>query len=642
MSGPEQRSLIVGTAGHIDHGKTALIKRLTGIDTDRLQEEKERGITIDLGFAYLDLPNGTRVGIVDVPGHERFIRNMLAGATGIDFVLMIIAADAGIMPQTSEHLQICQLLNIQKGLIVVTKKDLVDDDWLELMLPEIETAVVGTFLENGPIIPVSSVTGEGIPLLIETLERVLGSLQIKPDQKIFRMPIDRAFTIKGFGTVTTGTISSGTISVGDTVTILPGDTSGRVRTLQVHHENVDQAYAGQRTAVNLHGVEKQSITRGHVLCQQHSFRTTLMIDALVTVLPDAPHHLQHRSRVHFHCGTAEIMARVVPLEADRIDPGKSGYAQIRFEGPLALIADDRFVLRAETPLQTIAGGIVLVPDALKRNRLDPKGKITLASFEQATTHEKIQLFINLAGIKGTSIETLVTQTGERRENIVTVVRSDIEAGTIHAMDRDYGYLLGNDSLEQLIDSIVLKMGKILTSKRLRSGITREELRSSFPFLSLNAFSNVLEIMRQQGRIQQSEETFSLIDHKVQLKAEEQKTYERIKKVLETRAYNVPSLTDLIQDSHENRARIEPLVRMMIETRELVLIKPNLLFSAPLLHEIIEKVIHFFQLNPIMTIADVKTLFGFSRKLAIPLLEYLDSEKITERKDDARILRVRQG
>jgi len=353
------KQIILGTAGHIDHGKTSLIKALTGIETDRLKEEKQRGITIELGFAHFNLPGGQALGIVDVPGHEKFVKNMVAGATGIDIVALVIAADEGVMPQTKEHLEICQLLKIQHGLVVLTKIDMVESDWLELVKEDVSEYLSETFLSEAPMVEVSSVTGQGMEDLTDVLDKLAQEVPEKEVGHIFRVPVDRVFTMKGFGTVITGTGISGKIRVGDEITIYPQGVSTRIRGLQVHNKEENDVSAGLRTAVNLQGIEKAVIRRGDVLATKDSLRPTYMVDVDLDLLSSAPRKLKNRARVRFHSGTSEIMARVVLLERDEMKPGESCFAQIRLDEPTAVLRGDRYVLRSYSPVRAIGGGEVL-------------------------------------------------------------------------------------------------------------------------------------------------------------------------------------------------------------------------------------------------------------------------------------------
>jgi len=363
------KQIILGTAGHIDHGKTSLIKAISGTDTDRLKEEKERGITIELGFASLDLPDGQHLGIVDVPGHEKFVKNMVAGATGIDIVVMVIAADEGVMPQTREHMEICTLLGIQHGLIVMTKTDMVDEEWLELALEDIREFSQGTFLEEAPIMPVSSVTGDGIPELIGAINEIAGSIPQRPPSSLFRLPIDRVFTMKGFGTVITGTLVSGKISVGETIMVYPTGITSKVRGIQVHNLSAETAEAGQRTAINFQGLDKAAVKRGEVLSTPDALIASYMVDISFHYLASSKKPLKNRTLVRFHTGTSEVMGYLILLEQEELPPGQTVVAQLRLDSPVAIVKDDRFVIRSYSPVRTIGGGQVLNPIPQKHKRL---------------------------------------------------------------------------------------------------------------------------------------------------------------------------------------------------------------------------------------------------------------------------------
>ena len=363
------KQVILGTAGHIDHGKTTLIKGLTGIDTDRLKEEKERGITIELGFAHLSLPSGQVLGIVDVPGHEKFVKNMVAGATGIDIVALVIAADEGVMPQTREHLEICQLLRVKRGLVVLTKVDMVDQEWIELVKDDVSSFLAGTFLADAPILEVSAVTGKGLQELTDLLDAMVKEVPEREAGNFFRLPVDRVFTMKGFGTVITGTTMSGSIKTGDEVTVYPQGLESRIRGIQVHNMEVNEVSAGLRTAINLQGLEKEELQRGNVVATKDSLRQTRMVDVVFHLLASAPRKLKNRSIVRFHAGTAEIISTIVLLDRDELTPGQTCFAEIRLEEPTAVMSHDRYVLRSYSPVRTIGGGEILNALAQRKKRL---------------------------------------------------------------------------------------------------------------------------------------------------------------------------------------------------------------------------------------------------------------------------------
>jgi selenocysteine-specific elongation factor len=355
------KQIILGTAGHIDHGKTSLIRAVTGTDTDRLKEEKERGITIELGFAALDLPSGQHLGIVDVPGHEKFVKNMVAGATGIDIVAMVIAADEGVMPQTREHMEICTLLGIKHGLVVLTKIDMVDEEWLELVQEDVRDFTRGTFLEDSPMVPVSSVSGDGIPEFIAQLDELSQKIPVKPPSSIFRLPIDRVFTMKGFGTVITGTLVSGSINDGASIMVYPQGITSKIRGLQVHNQSVDSAEAGMRTAINFQGLEKAAIQRGEVLSSPDALKPSYMVDIDLNFLSSNPKPIKNRTLVRFHTGTSEILGNLILLDREELLAGDSTVAQLRLNSAVSLVKEDRFVIRSYSPIRTIGGGEVLNP-----------------------------------------------------------------------------------------------------------------------------------------------------------------------------------------------------------------------------------------------------------------------------------------
>jgi len=404
MSG--QKQVILGTAGHIDHGKTSLVKALTGVDTDRLKEEKERGITIELGFTFLDLPSGIRLGIIDVPGHERFVKHMVAGAWGIDFVALVVAADEGVMPQTREHLDICTLLKVKKGLVILTKIDLVDRELLELVTEEVKEVVKETFLKEAPILPVSSVTGEGIPELMSALDGLASQAEERSSEGLVRLPIDRVFVMKGFGSVVTGTMISGNLSVGETVEILPSKAQGKVRNIQVYSRPVERAVAGQRTAVNLQGVETSAIERGEVLVRPHTLSPTQVIDTYLEVLPSAQRPLKHRTHLRFHTGTALTTASVFLLDRDELVPGEAGWVQFRLDRPLVALPQDRFVIRTSSTIQTVGGGVILDTQPIKHKRFSPSVAESLMVLRDGTEEQILSLHIYRSGPGGVSLQEL--------------------------------------------------------------------------------------------------------------------------------------------------------------------------------------------------------------------------------------------
>jgi selenocysteine-specific elongation factor len=420
------KQIILGTAGHIDHGKTSLIKAMTGIDTDRLKEEKERGITIELGFASLDLPSGQHLGIVDVPGHEKFVKNMVAGATGIDIVVMVIAADEGVMPQTREHLEICTLLGVQFGMVALTKIDLVDEEWLELALDDVHEFVQGTFLENAPIAPVSSANGQGMPEFVKTLDELSQQIPDRTSSGLFRLPIDRVFTMKGFGTVITGTLISGRVKVGDTIMIYPSGINSKVRGIQVHNNSVTEAEAGMRTAINFQGLEKTSIQRGEVLAGPQTLKSNYMVDISLHFLSSNAKPIRNRTLVRFHTGTSEVLGNLILLDREELSPGENAVAQLRLNHPVALVKEDRFVIRSYSPIRTIGGGEIINPIPQKHKRMKSTIIEGLQNLNNQSTEEIISFHVNESGYQGISFSDLklVTNVPDKRRLFRQIRKTD--------------------------------------------------------------------------------------------------------------------------------------------------------------------------------------------------------------------------
>ena len=430
------KHLVMGTAGHVDHGKTALIKRLTGVDTDRLKEEKERGITIELGFASLTLPGGRTLGVVDVPGHERFVRNMVAGAAGIDLVVLVIAADEGVMPQTREHLHICTLLGIRKGFVALTKIDMVDEEWLELVREDVRMFLRGTFLEDAPVVPVSSLTGAGFPELLLIIGKTADEVEEGADVGLFRLPVDRVFTIKGFGTVVTGTLVSGKVGTGEEVEISPFGLRARVRGIQVHNRTVETAEAGQRTAINLQGIDREMVERGHVLTGPGSLTASQRLDCIYRHLSGAGRKLKNRTLVRFHTGTSEVMARMILLDRDELEPGEECCVQLVLEAPLAAVAGDRFVVRSYSPVTTIGGGVIVDPLPAKHKRSSAGVLREFQHLAGGEEEEKTAVILERAGIGGITEKLLVVRTGSRGRELRRRLEGMFSAKRAVLVDRD--------------------------------------------------------------------------------------------------------------------------------------------------------------------------------------------------------------
>ena len=636
------RSLIVGTAGHIDHGKSALVRALTGIDPDRLPEEKKRGITIDLGFADLEL-NDLRLGFVDVPGHERFIRNMLAGAHGIDLLALVIAADEGVMPQTREHFDICRLLGVRNGLMVITKKDLVDDEMLALVEDEARELVKGSFLEAAPVINVSARTGAGLDDLKSQLEQ-MGKL-VPPRSLDFamRLPIDRAFSMKGFGSVVTGTLISGKITEGDELELLPLPVNVRVRGLQVHNKAVHVAHAGQRTAVNLAGVDTSQIERGMVLATAGRLRPTQVIDAWIDVLPGATRGLRSRARVRFHIGAAEVLGRVRILEnRSQIAAGESGFAQLRLESPVAALHGDRFILRSYSPAETIAGGVVVDPFATKhRGREIEKTLQQLLLLMEDDRAAKFAGFVRVAGDRGVKLADLASATGWTNEVLAHVSSEVQRSGAV--IDAGGVYLSG-ESFARLSLAVAAELDRYHKREPLVRGMLRETLREKVFAHSLpELFAGVIARMEASGEVVSEKDIVRLSRHSVGLSEQDAELSRRIEQLYLAAGVEAPSVDELMNRANvsaSQRGQARKIMQLLIDERKIVRIQGEMFMHAGVLEDLKTKLQHYAtQHEPerLIDVAAFKDLACVSRKYAIPLLEYFDREHVTRRAGDKRIV-----
>lgn len=630
--------IILGTAGHVDHGKSSLVKALTGIDTDRLKEEKERGITIELGFASLSLPDGIRLGIVDVPGHERFVKNMVAGAGGIDLVALIIAADEGVMPQTREHLDICTLLGIKTGLVALTKTDMVDKDWLDLVSEDIRGFLKGTFLESAPIVPVSAVTGNGLSEFISALQETVSQVRKADDSGIFRLPVDRVFTMKGFGTVVTGTLVSGKVSTAETVEILPERIQAKVRGIQVHNEPADSAEAGQRTAVNLQGTEKEAVERGSILAHPGIFTPALRIDVLYRHLPSAPKKLKNRSLIRFHSGTMEIISRIILLDREEIGPGESGLAQIVFESPGVNMAGDRFVVRSYSPIRTIGGGTVLDPATHKLKRFVPDILSELEMLLNGTDPERVEAVINRAGFKGVHIGDLTVRTGIASARVRSLVEQLLSKGKAVMFDKEEKRLVSASVHKKLQDAIIREIRSYQEKFPLKTGISKEELKTSQGGdLNARLFHHVLRDLEKKERIVQEKEIVRTPDHSVNLQGELEDLRRRIEDVYIKAKLTPPSIKELTE-TLGGKPSIANVLKVMLKEGVLVRVTEDIYFHRDVLSRLKDDYRRMLLREGKSTPTDFKDMTGLSRKYIIPLLEYFDAVKFTIRVGDHRELR----
>jgi len=632
--------VIMGTAGHIDHGKTTLVKALTGIDCDRLSEEKKRGITIELGFAHLDLGEGDRLGIVDVPGHEKFVKNMVAGATGVDFVTLVIAADEGIMPQTREHLEICQLLGVNTGLVALTKTDMVDEEWLEMVEEEVASYLEPTFLGGAPIVPVSAHTGEGLDALKDAIRNLLKEFKPKRRSDLFRLPADRVFSMKGHGTVITGTMISGSISVGDEVVLYPKETETKVRSLQSHGETVDTAQAGRRTAVNLHGLEVDDIKRGDVLARPGSLFPSDVWDIELTVLESSHIPLKHRKEIHFHHGAREVLARIFLLDREELQPGETAVCQARFSEPLAGVYGDRIVLRSFSPLRAFAGGRIIGPVGHKVKRFSDKvealGQLTSDDPEVVAATQ-----LELAGPKGLTFGELLTMTNlesKALEKTLGKLNGQQKAVLFDKEARRYG---GGELAEQLSVSMLEFLAAFHKADSMKPGVQRGELASSWGReLPAKFFHIIVERLLKKGDIVAEQEVLRLKDHKVSLASDQAKVRETIENAYKEGGTTPPNLKDVLDPMGMDFKAASSVLRLLQDEGVLVRLTNDLYYHGSALAAIQSKMLDFFAENQEMGAPDFKAITGLSRKYLIPLLEHFDKEKVTVRVGDVRHLRKR--
>jgi selenocysteine-specific elongation factor len=628
------RHVILGTAGHIDHGKSALVQALTGTDPDRLKEEKERGITIDLGFADLSYPDGLMVGIVDVPGHERLIKNMLAGAGGIDIVLMVIAADEGIMPQSREHLDICNLLKVKRGLIAITKSDLVEEDWIALVEDEVRNFVQGTFLEEADIVPVSSKTAANIDLLKEKIHELALQVQPKSESGIFRLPVDRVFTLKGFGTVVTGTAISGSVSLDKQVEVLPSGITSKVRGLQSHGRDIRTAYAGQRVAMNLQGVAKEDLRRGDVVTIPGKLKTTYVIDTDIELLKSAPiRELKSRSLLHFHTGATELTGRIVLYGQERLKPGEKGFCQIRFKEPITVMAGDRFIIRRFSPLMTIGGGKIL--DVSPTRKKQEERVKALSVFGEGSLHDKLEVKILQSGLSGITVSDIaggmeVDPADLQREITILAKAKDIvqvEGRLIHKKNNDHFH-------QKVIDALT----DFHRSNPLKPGMTKETLRALFKGLDQKLFEALLG---QVANIVLDKDIIRLITFRISLSEDKKALKEKILTILDSAAYQPPAKDDLAKSISIAPQEANELLRLMATEKSLVRINDSLYITIAKHGVMIDRLKDFFSSKKEMTVGEFRDMLGTSRKYALPFLEYLDSNKITLRVGEVRKFLLKQ-
>lgn len=629
------KHVIIGTAGHVDHGKTLLIKALTGIDTDRLIEEKKRGITIELGFAHLEFDDDTQAGVIDVPGHEKFIKNMLAGAGGIDLAILVVAADEGFMPQTIEHLDILTLLGIRDGVVVITKKDMVDEEWLEVVRDDVAVHVEGTFLEGKPVVAVSAYTGEGIAELKKILQEKVAQAAVKNGQIPFRLPIDRIFSADGFGTVVTGTMIEGNLSLGASVELMPSGQTARVRSLQVHSQPVENAYAGQRVAVNLAGIHKEDLERGEVISKPGSLRVSRMLDVQLQNLKTSNRVIRTGSTVHFYHGARTELCKVVLLDRDTLQPGESCFAQLRMTESVAAKRGDRFVIRFYSPLETIGGGTVLDDCPPRHKRNDPAVLENLKIRTGGSYQQKLVQLVAEYEYNLPTAQQLATRLEQDAESLLVELSALVNEGRLlEVLPQRY-------LTEKLFAAACDRCRKLLEEYHkvnpLHAGMKMAELRQkSFKALDRTITDAILTAMVQGGAIRQEADRYALPDFKVVLTKRQTQLRQQILHQYQTAGREVPFVEDLYATFPANQQEdCRKVLENLASCGDLVMLTPQLFYHSSVYEEVTAMSREFFAQHPTFTLAEFRDLLTTSRKYALAILEYYDKNKITRKVGDVR-------
>lgn len=639
---------IIGTAGHVDHGKTSLIRALTGTETDRLREEQERGMSIDLGFADFILPSGRHAGVVDVPGHERFLKNMLAGAGGMDLVLLVVAADEGVMPQTREHLEILHLLRTHRGLVVLTKADLVDEEWLELVREDVRAALRGTFLEQAPVVAVSSTTGAGLDELRAALDRLAEEASHRPIVGPWRLPIDRAFTIGGFGTVVTGTLVAGVARVGDRVALLPRGGETRVRGLQVHGRSVTFAEAGSRVAMNLAGMDLEGVTRGDVAAPPGAYQPTQALDARLEVLKSCPREVKQRTRVRVYLGTAEVLARLHLLDRDVLLPGESGLVQLRLEEPAVTVKGDRFVLRFYSPLALLGGGTVLDPTAPRHRRHDAAVLEALAVRERGSPEELVAQAVERQGLSPAAPALVARSLGLPEAEVAAHMAALVAAGTLVPVGEapgapgrsDPAAVVHRHRLEAAEHQVLTSLESLHRAQPMRAGMSREELRSRLSRqMDARGYSLVLARLEAQGRVRVTGAQLCLADHTPSFNPEQQRLAAALEAGLLADPFNAPFFEELCAAAgvDPRAAAVREVWDALLTNGVVVRIAGEVFLHQRAVEDAVARVRAYLEEHGQITAAQFRDLLGTSRKYAVPLMEYLDTRRVTRRVGDYRVL-----
>ncbi len=629
------KHVIIGTAGHVDHGKTLLVKALTGIDTDRLMEEKKRGITIELGFAHLDFDNGLQAGIVDVPGHEKFIKNMLAGAGGIDLAMLVVAADEGFMPQTVEHLEILSLLGIKDGLVVITKCDMVEPDWVEMIQEDIAGRVEGTFLEGKPVFQVSAYTGQGIPELRQALGELVRKVEEKSLRTPFRLPIDRVFSVDGFGTVVTGTLIEGAVNVGDPVEVMPEGLEARVRNLQVHGKDVDTAFAGQRVAVNLAGIKKAELDRGDTVAWPKSVRTTRMLDVRLRNVKNSQRTILAGSQVHLYHGSSVRLAKVVLLDREALQPGESCYAQLRMTEDLAAKPGDRFVIRFYSPLETIGGGVIL-DDNPRRHKAGDQGVLdALAIKESGSGDQRLIQAVAEGGSSLPALDKLAVQLNMDKEELGQALGGLCAAGKL--LEPLPGRYLALSVLDGLWESCSALLEQYHKQNPLHAGMKVAELRQKLLKAADQAVADaILAALVREGKLKRVAGRYALADFSVHLTKRQNSIKDRLLKQYGGYGLETPGL-DEVYGGFESKELTDckQVVESLVSSGELVMLTPQICVHQDVYRDVCRKLCAYLAGHETIALADFRDLMGTSRKYALAVLEYYDKNKILKKEEDLR-------
>ena len=633
------KRVIIGTAGHIDHGKTALVKSLTGIDCDRLIEEKERGITIELGFAALEYEGGLQVGIVDVPGHEKFIKNMVAGASGIDAVMLVIAADEGVMPQTREHLAICRMLAVKSGFVALTKSDLVDPEWLEMVTDDVREFVAGSFLEEAAIVPVSAQTGAGLDDVRAQIAHLLNGIQERSSKGLCRLPVDRVFSMKGFGTVVTGTLQAGILQVGDEVAIEPAGLHAKIRGLQVHGQTVSSASAGQRTAINFQGIEKGCIARGDVVGLPDTLVPTKKVALWYEHLAGAERSLKNRAPVRFHAGTAECFGRVVLLQAEEMLPGEQGFVQIVLSEPVVMLPGDRFVLRSYSPVSTIGGGLALDIQPPKHKRMSAATSERLTILNDGALPEILQLYCREAGVRGIEFDELLRRCGRSRQELLKVLDSMAARSQVTLVSKKPHYFSVPALVDELSDAVVRQLRSFHEQSSLVPGMRKQELLDRLTSgIEPRLFQLVIDRLVDAGAIGVQQEYLSLPDHRPALQQGQQKLKEAVVKLYSADGFMPPTRREVREYTEAQEKELVEILSLLVREGVLVKLNDDLYYAKERMHELAEQAQHLMQQHGELTIKDFKEQTGLTRKFLIPVFEYFDRIRLTIRMGDRRVPR----